>query len=155
METTRTGSRIPLLPSGVTLAPAVDMQLRIVVPLSIGLFACSDSVENRLAELDARVTVDCGYVSNCAEPAHADAVAACLRDNLTANVGAKAIFVLGLDPVAHVYALDGSFVSVEGYFEYYDDGEIFTEYHCQGVLVTTSGSCARAQATECDPVREW
>ena len=80
-------------------------------------------------------------------------VVVCLRDNLSRGVAAKASFILGLDPVAFVYALDGSFVSIEGY--YLDGDELFTEYRCRDVQVTSSSTCAQAEATECERVRDW
>jgi len=115
--------------------------------------ACAQSLDERLDELDAQVTVDCGTVLRCSPAADAQAVVTCLRDNLAAGVGAKALFELGLDPVAHVYAIDGQLVSIEGYC--YDEC-YFKEAICHEIVVSSGSSCATAYPTECEePVREW
>jgi hypothetical protein len=120
--------------------------------LCTGLSACADTLEDRLAELDERAIVDCGWLGDCASPAQADVIVACLRDNLGAGVGAKAGFELGIEEIAHVYALDGSYVSIVGY---YYEGNNFTEFQCRDLQVTTSGTCGGARAVDCDKVRDW
>lgn len=118
------------------------------------LSGCTDTYEDRLKELDARAMVDCGSVSDCGPQARADEVVACLRDNLAAGVPAQAFFILGLDPVAYVYALDGEYISVEGYCPLDEPCE-FTEYACREVTASGGGVCWSARATECDKVRDW
>jgi hypothetical protein len=117
------------------------------------LSACTQTVEERLDELDARVTVDCGYVDKCAPQEDAEAVVRCMRDNRIAGIAAKATFILGLDPVAEVYTAEGGFVSVE---RYYEPAPVFTESRCRSLTVSGYVStCMMARATDCEVVREW
>ena len=116
------------------------------------LAACADTFDDRLAELDARATFDCGEVTECDSRFKADAVVACLQEKLAAGVPAKAFFILGLDPVEYVYALDGSYVSLEG--DYYD-GPNFTESRCHDVAASGPTLCAQARAIDCDVIRDW
>lgn len=120
--------------------------------LCLALAACADTLEDRIAELDARATFDCGEVSDCDTRAHAEEVTACLREKLAAGIPAKAFFIIGLDPVAYVYALDGTIVNLEG--DYYD-GPNFSESRCNDVTVSAGTACVYAHATECTPVRDW
>lgn len=118
------------------------------------LSACTDTYEDRLQELDAHVMVDCGEVSDCDSQTDAEAAVTCLRDNLAAGVPARALFILGIDPVAYVYALDGGYVSIDGYCPLDEPCE-FTEYACREVTASGGGLCWSALATECDKVRDW
>lgn len=129
-----------------------------VLALGWSLSGCTDNHDERIAELDEHAPKDCGLVDNysCSPPAHVDEVVACLRDSLAADAGARAVFILGLDPVAFVYALDGVYVSIEGYCigGDHDDCE-FTEYRCRAIEVVPHGMCSTARPTECTAIRDW
>lgn len=138
---------------GVPFAQTLSMPRALsTLLLCLSLSACTDTLEDRLADLDARATFDCGEVGDCTSQAKADAVTSCLREKLAAGIPARALFVLGLDPIAYVYALDGAYVYIEG--DYYD-GPNFTEYRCPDVTVSGSATCSYAHGAECTAVRDW
>jgi hypothetical protein len=128
-------------------------RLSIVLTLA-GLSGCADKLDDRLAELDARVEVDCGFVGECTSQAKATEAVECLRNNLAAGIGAKATIELGLDPVDFVYAIDGAYVSLNGYYEL-DAGPFFTEYQCGGVELSGVSPCFTASSVDCEEIREW
>jgi len=117
------------------------------------LVGCSQSLEERLDELDARASVDCGTVSDCDSRVHAEEVTSCMRTNLAAGVPARAVFILDIDPVAYVYALDGSYVYIAGYYD--EDDADFTESRCMDVTVGSGPMCVSAYGTDCIEVRDW
>ncbi len=118
------------------------------------LVGCSQTLDERLAELDDQANVDCGDIGDCSSQSHVDEVEACLRENLAAGIAARSTWILGLEEVAYVYALDGTFVTIQGY---YYEGPNFTEYEC-GDIQTNAGSpmtCWMAHTIECTEVRDW
>ena len=124
----------------------------LVVLSALVIPGCGDTLDDRLSELDARATVDCGSVDECDSPGHANAVATCLGDSLAAGIGAKALLEVGIDWVTYVYALDGAYVKIEGV---QDDGPNFTEFTCSSLETSGSSLCYGAHATDCEEVREW
>ncbi len=124
--------------------------------LCIALSACTQSYEARIAELDARATVDCGSVSDCDTAEDADAAIACMRENLAAGVRAKAVFILDIDPVAYVYTDGNLYRSVEGYC--IDEGDCyFTESVCRELEARERCGLGRVTVTptDCEVVQRW
>jgi hypothetical protein len=116
------------------------------------LSACTQSADARIDELDARVTVDCGGVSECMPRAQADAVVACMRESLAAGVEAKAGFTLDIDRSEYVYAHDGRYIVVS--FNALTGSQF--EMICRDVEVPgTDATCTKAQSIDCELVREW
>jgi hypothetical protein len=147
------------LVTGVPVAEGAGMAFRsplAVHVLYIALSACTQTVEDRLAELGERVTVDCGTVYDCAAEQSANAVVACMRENLAAGVEARAMFMFGIfDPVGNVYTHDGRYISIEGYCDDSDDCN-WTESICRDVTAFSNGGrCSMARAIECEEVRDW
>ena len=114
--------------------------------------ACGDKLEDRLAELDTQIELDCGRISDCDIQSDADAVIACLQSNLAARIAAKATFELGLDSVEYVYALDGGYVSLAGFYQL--EERDFTEYTCRDVQ-TVGETCVTGDTVDCEMVRDW
>ena len=124
---------------------------RLFIILALG--ACADTLDDRIAELDARADVDCGTLGDCPSQERAEGVATCLRDNLAAGVTAKAGVAVNFEEYEYIYATDGALVSLFGHS--FGDDDIFTEYRCRDVGVSVSGVCAQLRAIDCEEVREW
>ena len=116
--------------------------------------ACEKTLDDRLAELDDNVAIDCGEVWPSATREEPDLVIACMRDNLAADVRAKAFFVLNIDFVAYVYTIDGSYMNIEGVSDHVH-GDQFTESRCQDVAVVDDGPGFKARAIDCESIRDW
>ncbi len=132
---------------------------RIALTLCAALAACDQSPRERIAELDAAVTVDCGNQSSEYEsPVHAQQMVVCMNDALAADVHAKVLLDFDIDLVSHIYTIDGAFVHIEGFTEL-DGEDHYTETRCTTFDATemTIGGMTYAQVTtsDCDDVREW
>jgi hypothetical protein len=129
--------------------------LRLSLALTLScLAACTDTLDERLAELDERVEVDCGFLGDCVEASKADAAVECLRSNLAAGIGAKVYIELGVDPVLYIYAVDGAYVSLEGYVDI-DTGPDFEESVCRDVQSIDMRTCSAVRSADCEKVRHW
>ncbi len=117
------------------------------------LAACAPSPYDRIAELDERVTIDCGSVdTGCTPTAKANELIQCLKDNLAAGIVAKGE-ILDIDIVEDIYTLDGQLVSVAGYSE--DGDDMFWESRCLGVEASGGPVCSSVITTGCQTIHEW
>ncbi len=132
---------------------------RIALTLCAALAACDQSPDERIAELDEEVTVDCGRRSGEYESvARAQEIVGCMNDARDADVHAKLLADFDIDIVVHIYTVDGAFVQVEGFTEH-DGEDRFSEYRCAtfaATEATISGMTIATVATsDCETVRDW
>ena len=130
-----------------------------VLPLCAALAACAQSPDERIAELDDAVTVDCGSQSSeYVPPALAQEMVVCMNDALAAGVHAKVLLNFEIDFVSHIYTVDGAFVHLEGFTEL-DGEDHYHEYRCatfDATETTLSGmTYAQVGTTDCEEVRAW
>lgn len=129
----------------------MEASVRCLVASTLFLAGCAETFEDRLSELDAQ----CGHVTWCATIDEASSVIACMESNLAAGIAANATFEIHIDPVAIVYALDGSYVSLEGFYDF-EDHPNFVEYRCRGLRTIPDGTrCTLAGTADCETIREW
>jgi hypothetical protein len=130
-----------------------------VLTVCAALAACDQSPDDRIAELDDAVTVDCGMQTNeYPAPATAQEMVDCMNGALAAGIRAKALVNFEIDFVSRFYTVDGAFVHLRGFSEL-DGEDHYTEWRCTTFEATEGTFMERAYAqvgaTGCEQVREW